>query len=250
MAEQSRQPGMSRRSLVLLLAFVLPALAFLLMLGNWQVNRLQWKESLIATIENRMNEAPAPVDDIISEWRASGDVAYMPVRFEGVFDHAAEQHYLATHEGQSGWYLYTPVELADGRVLIVNRGFVPYDFKDPSNRPWTAPDGMVELIGVARNPLAQKPGSLVPDNEPQNSTWYWKDHSAMAANMDLDEAALIPFFVDVSGGSGAVTPGPVPGVTRVSLPNNHLQYAVTWFGLAAALAVVAGYFIWRSRRTP
>lgn len=241
---------MSRRSIVLLLVFAFPAFVFLIMLGNWQVNRLQWKEDLIATIESRMNGAPAPLEDILVEWRASGDVGYMPVLLAGTFDHTAEQHYLATHDGQSGWYVYTPLGLPDGRTVIVNRGFVPYDLKEPSSRPWTPPQGPLDLIGIARNPLTQKPGSLVPDNEPQNSTWYWKDLAAMADTMGLDKAALIPFFVDASGGSGAGPPGPIPGVTRVALSNNHLQYAVTWFGLAAALAIVTGYFIWRSRKRP
>ena len=250
MADRTGQAGTSGRSTLLLLVFALPAFVFLLLLGNWQVNRLEWKEGLIETIESRMNSAPVLIGDILAEWQTSGDVGYMPVRFEGTFDHGAEQHYLATHDGQSGWYVYTPVKLPDDRVVIVNRGFVPYDLKEPSSRPWTPPEGAVELIGVARNPLTRKPGSLVPDNEPQNSIWYWKDHAAMAGSMGVDEAALIPFFVDVSGGRGAGTPGPVPGVTRVALPNNHLQYAVTWFGLAAALAIVTGYFIWRSRKRP
>ncbi|WP_136660365.1 SURF1 family protein [Nitratireductor sp. XY-223] len=236
------------RSVALLLAFVLPVFVMLLLLGNWQLHRLAWKQGLIATIETRMARAPQTLDEVRAEWEQSGDVEYLPVRADGVFRHAAEQHFLATHEGQSGWYVYTPFELADGRVVIVNRGFVAYDLKDPARRTWQPIEGPVAITGFARNPLSEKPGRLVPDNVPADRVWYWKDFSGMARAMGLQEAALVPFFVDVSTTDGEVAAGPVGGVTRVSLPNNHLQYAVTWFGLAAALLVVSGFFLWRRLR--
>ncbi|WP_419913599.1 SURF1 family protein [Hoeflea sp.] len=250
MADQVRTDGdkpipSRRRSVAVLLAFVLPALALLLLLGNWQLNRLAWKEGLLSTIETRMNRSPEILDQVVAEWDESGDVDYLPVRATGVFRHSAEQHFLATHEGQSGWYVYTPLVLDDGRIIIVNRGFVGYDMKDPARRSWQPLTEQVSLTGFARNPLSRKPGRLVPDNEPANRTWYWKDFSAMARAMGLDDENLMPFFVDVATTNGNVVAGPVGGVTRVSLPNNHLQYAVTWFGLAAALIVVTGVLLWR-----
>ncbi|MDA4844815.1 SURF1 family protein [Hoeflea poritis] len=246
-APEAAAPGRGR-SVAVVLAFALPALAFLLLLGNWQLNRLAWKEGLLATIEERMVRSPEPVDAVLAEWERSGDVDYMPMRADGVFLHEAEQHYLATHEGQSGWYIYTPLTLADGRTVLVNRGFVRYDMKDPAKRDWQPVGGQVSIVGFARNPLSEKPGRLVPDNEPANRIWYWKDFSGMADAMGLDETSLVPFFVDAATTNGATAAGPVGGVTRVSLPNNHLQYAITWFGLAAALLAVTGIYLWRLLR--
>ena len=240
-------PG-RRRSVAVVLAFVLPAFALLLLLGNWQLNRLAWKEGLLATIEERMARSAEPIGTVLAQWERSGDVDYMPVRADGVFRQEAEQHFLATHQGQSGWYVYTPLALTDGRTVIVNRGFVGYDMKDPAKRNWQPLQGQVSIAGFARNPLSKKPGRLVPDNEPADRIWYWKDFSGMADAMGLDETSLVPFFVDAATTNGAAVAGPVGGVTRVSLPNNHLQYAVTWFGLAAALLAVTGIYLWRLLR--
>jgi surfeit locus 1 family protein len=229
----------------IVIAIVMPVFAMLLLLGNWQLQRLAWKEGLLATIETRLRQAPESLDAVLAAWQQNGDVDYLPVTFEGRFLHDREQHFLATHDGQSGWYVYTPMQLSDGRMLIVNRGYVPYDLKQADKRSWQPIAGPVTIVGLARNPLDRKPGSLVPDNAPAERTWYWKDHATMAQAMALQEDLLLPFFVDVASTDGEVAAGPVGGVTRVALPNNHLQYAVTWFGLAAALAVVAGVFLWR-----
>lgn len=242
-------PQRSRRgSFLIVIALALPVLAMLLLLGNWQLQRLQWKEGLLETIETRMQRPPATLDEAVATWQETSDVDYLPVRFDGGFLNDREQFFLATYEGQSGWYVYTPLVLADGGVIIVNRGFIPYDMKDPENRNWTPVDQAVSIVGLARNPLFEKPGRLVPDNTPQDRTWYWKDFAAMSQAMGLQDEPLIPFFVDVSTTDGRVANGPIAGVTRVSLPNNHLQYAITWFGLAAALVAVAGIYLWRASR--
>lgn len=238
-AEASRRPG------PLLALCVLAAMAVLVSLGTWQVQRLQWKEALLARIEDRLDAEPAALEEIERVWNETGDVEYRPVRVSGTFDHAAEQHFLATHQGQSGWYVYTPLQLPDGRSLIVNRGFVPYDLKDPAARDWQEPAGTVEFTALARDPLFEKPGWIVPDNAPADNLWYWKDFDAMRRAMGLDSEATLPFFVDIRSVESKSNPLPVPGVTRVRLPNNHLQYAVTWYGLALALAAVAGFMFFR-----
>jgi len=223
------------------------ALVILVSLGFWQVRRLEWKEGLIATIQSRIAEKPKTLDDVVGQWSDSGDVDYQPIRLSGTFDHSREQHYLATYKGEAGWYLYTPLEIADGRIVIVNRGFVPDRLKDVSSRPWKPGTGVVGMTGLARNPLFAKPGWVVPDNDPAKNVWYWKDFPAMADAMGIDHAALVPFFVDVSTVDGDTGSGPIPGVTRIDLPNNHLQYVFTWFGLALALVVIAGYYTMRAR---
>jgi surfeit locus 1 family protein len=224
----------------------LAGLAVLIGLGTWQVNRLAWKDALLASIEQRTHAAPRPIAEIERQFSRDGDVEYWPVEATGAFLHGKERHFFATFDGQSGFFVYTPLELADGRVVFVNRGFVPYDRKDAATRAQGQVAGPVTISGLARNPLAGKPSSIVPDNEPDKNIFYWKDIRSMAKSAGVDSSGLLPFFIDAGP---AANPGglPVGGVTIVDLPNNHLQYAVTWYGLAAALAGVLGVWLWRRR---
>ncbi len=222
------------------IALILGLLAFVALvgLGTWQVERLRWKEALIATIDQRVAADPLPLEEIEAKFAALADVDYWPVKTTGVFLHAGERHFLATHDGRSGFFVYTPLHLDDGRFVFVNRGFVPYDLKDAGKRPAGQVAGNVTVTGLARNPLRAKPSFIVPDNDPAGNVFYWKDIEAFAATAGLPPGAkVLPFFIDADA---APVPGgwPVGGVTLVSLPNNHLQYAVTWYGLAAALAAV------------
>jgi surfeit locus 1 family protein len=219
----------------------------LLALGTWQVQRLHWKENLIATIEARRSAAPLTLAEIEARYQSTGDVDYTPVAATGTFRHGGERHFLATWKGQSGFFVYTPLELADGRFVFVNRGFVPYALKDPAKRPQGQVEGEVAVTGLARNALPQKPSSLVPDNDPAKNVFYWKDRDAMARSAGLRAAAeIVPVFIDAGA---APNPGgfPIGGVTLIGLPNSHLQYAVTWYGLAAALVGVLGVALWRRR---
>ncbi len=221
------------------------AFAILLGLGTWQVQRLHWKEGLIAAIDARISSRPLPLGDIERRYLETGDVDYYPVTLDGTFEHDGEQFFFATHNGQSGYYVYTPLRLDDARVVLVNRGFVPFDRREAALRAEGQVRGPVTVTGLARNPLAAKPSWAVPDNDPAANIFYWKDRDAMAANAGLDPKNILPFFVDADA---APNPGglPVGGVTIVSLPDNHLQYALTWYGLAAALAGV--FFVWVRRR--
>jgi surfeit locus 1 family protein len=218
-------------------------------LGTWQLQRLAWKEALIAAIDQRTHSTPAKLAGIERQFAGTGDVDYQPLELRGTFDHTRERHFFATHEGRSGFFVYTPLKLADGRAVFVNRGFVPYDRKEPATRPQGQLEGTIAITGLARNPLAAKPSSVLPDNEPEKNIFYWKDREGMARSAGLDPAALLPFFIDAGPGPN---PGglPVGGVTIVDLPNNHLQYAVTWYGLAAALAGVLGVWLWRRSAEP
>ena len=245
MADTATSTG-DRRIGSLFYVAVLLALALLIALGSWQVRRLQWKEGLLAAIEQRLQVTPVSLDEALAQWRETGDVDYLPIHLEGTFQHIDEQHFLATHNGQSGWYVYALLVLADGRSIVVNRGFVPYDLKDVADRPWTPVSGSVGFHGLARNPLFQKPGWLLPDNAPADQIWYWKDFPGMVEVMSQKVNDPVPFFVDLTTYDDPAIEGPVGGVTRVVFPNRHLQYAVTWFGLAAALILVASCVVWRN----
>lgn len=237
-----------RGSQILLVVLALVALGVLLMLGTWQVERLQWKNNLVATIDERIQSEPRPLSDLETRLATTGDVEYWPVTVAGEFRYEGERHFFATHDGQSGYFVYTPLELDDGRFLLVNRGFVPFDRKDPATREEGQASGWMTINGLARDRLTEKPSFLVPENDPAGNVFYWKDIDAMAATSGVGSPSdYLPFFVDAND---APNPGglPVGGVTIVSLSNNHLQYAVTWYGLAAALCGVVGVWLWRQRR--
>ena len=231
------------------LIFSIVALAMLVSLGTWQVKRLAWKEGLLATIHERINSAPRPLAALEKQFANTHDVEYWPVTVRGTFLNGSERDFYATWQGASGFNIYTPLRLDDGRFLFVNRGFVPYDLKDPSTRPAGEVKGEVTVTGLARNPLAGKPSSLVPDNDPVRNIFYWKDIKAMAATAGLPAGAtVLPFFVDAGN---APNPGglPVGGVTLIDLPNNHFQYALTWYGLAAVLAIILALKLWRWKQS-
>ncbi|MBY5554456.1 SURF1 family protein [Rhizobium leguminosarum] len=216
---------------------VLIALAILISLGTWQVERLHWKEGLIADIAARQAASPVPLADIEAMAAAGGDIEYRKVTATGRYINNKERHFFATWRGQTGFYVYTPLELADGRILFVNRGFVPYDNKEPEMRMQGQLTGEQTVTGLAREKLPGKPSWVVPDNDVAKNIFYWKDLDVMAESVGLEKASVIPFFVDADS-----TPNPaglpIGGVTQVDLPNDHLQYAFTWYGLAAVLVVV------------
>jgi surfeit locus 1 family protein len=238
----TKRPG---RRIATLLAL---AAAFLILigLGTWQVERLSWKEGLIAEIEARRTAPPISAVQAAADVAGGIDVDYRAISVTGRYDHAHERYFLATSDGAPGFYVYTPLDLADGHIVLVNRGFVPEELRDPAKRAQGQVAGEVTIAGLARAKLAQKPSFIVPENEPAKNLFFWKDLDQMAASAGLDGSKVLPFLVDAGP---APNPGgyPIGGVTQIDLPNNHLSYAVTWYGLAAALLVIAAMAARRKR---
>jgi surfeit locus 1 family protein len=224
--------------------------AILVALGTWQVQRLRWKNDLVETIAARMAAEPVPLAEVLASDQSIADQEYRRVRVEGeFFHHEAERHFLATWQGRSGFFVYTPLRLADGSYLFVNRGFVPYDRKDPQTRLDGQVEGKVSMVGLVRSAPAEKASSILPDNDPEKNVFYWKDIRGMAESVDLPaEADVLGLFVDADA-----TPNPeglpIGGVTLVDLPNRHLEYALTWYGLAAALVGVLVVWLRTRRRS-
>jgi surfeit locus 1 family protein len=236
-----------RKALVQVVGLVLATLAFvtLISLGNWQVRRLHWKEALLASVEQQLQAPPITLAE--AEALPRSEIEYRPMTVTGRFEHDRERHFFATYQGQSGYYVYTPLRLADGRAIFVNRGFVPFDMKDAATRTEGQVTGTVTVTGLARDRLDEKPSFAVPENDIGQNIFYWKDIDAMAQSTGLSAGEVVPFFVDADD---APNPGglPVGGVTRISFPNDHLQYAITWYGLAATLAIIVGLLAYRGWR--
>jgi surfeit locus 1 family protein len=228
------------------IVLVLVALAILLSLGTWQMERLAWKEGLLASIAERRAAPPADLAAIEALAKAGEDVDYRTVRITGTYINNKERHFFATHEGRTGYYVYTPLQLADGQVVLVNRGFVSFERKEPEMRKQGQLTGEQTVTGLSRAKLTEKPSWAVPDNDVAKNIFYWKDLDVMASSTGLDPARVVPFFVDADA---SPNPGgmPIGGVTQFDLPNSHLQYAMTWYGLAAALVVISGIFIFRRK---
>ena len=217
--------------------FAIPAFLVLIGLGTWQMQRLHWKEGLLAQIAERTVAAPVSLADAMARIEAGDDVEYLRVRAEGTYDHAHERTLFQTHDGQPGWHVYTPLITADGLVLMVNRGFVSLDAKDPAARPESLVSGPVTVTGLVRKPGTK--GLFSPDNNPAKNEWYWHDLAAMTAGLGHD---VYPFLLDAEAGGD---PGDVPidGTTIVNLPNKHFGYALTWYGLAGTLVLVYVPFV-------
>ena len=229
----------------LMSVLTLCCLAILIALGTWQVRRLGEKEALLATIDQRIHASPRPLE---TWFKTEPGTDYWPVIVTGHFRHESERHFFATHEGRSGYYIYTPLETAPNAFVFINRGFVPFDRKEAATRPDGQVSGLVTIEGLARATLDRKPSWAVPENAPEKNIFYWKDINAMQQSAGLPTAAIVlPLFIDAAKSATPATGLPMGGVTLIDLPNNHLQYAVTWYGLAAALAAIWGVMAWRQR---
>ena len=238
----------SNKWLWLALIFGALALVVLFALGTWQVKRLAWKEALLATIEQRTTQEQLPLADVLAKMQAGNDIEYMPITAVGYFDHANEQHFFATFDGLSGYYLYTPLMLEADLFIFVNRGFVPFDKKDPATRPESLVSLSQHVTGLARSAPAAKAGWVVPENDIAKNVFHWKDLSAMIARTGKPAEQFVPMFIDQDNNANP-TQLPVGGVTIIDLPNNHLQYAITWFGLALTLIGVLGFYVVRNRKS-
>ncbi|WP_207458590.1 SURF1 family protein [Azospirillum sp. SYSU D00513] len=216
-----------------------PAVAAMLALGTWQLNRLQWKTALQERVAQSLTAPavplPASLDDPAA-WE------FRPVTLTGRFLHDKELRVVARpRQGQVGYEIVTPFERAGGPPILVNRGFVPMDRADPTARAGGQVAGAVTVAGTVR--LPQEAGLFQPGNSPGASSWMRVDPPAMAAAVGLAEVA--PVIVELSPGQ---SPGGLPaGVEQhVELPNNHLQYAFTWYSFGATLAVI--YVLSQRRR--
>jgi surfeit locus 1 family protein len=217
-------------------------------LGIWQLQRLAWKEALIRTVAERTVAPPTPLPPR-ADWAGLRPDAYeyRHVAAAGTFDHAEEVHVYRPLVSARGPYhglgdiVLTPFHLAAGGTVIVNRGFVPNEKLDPAARTAGQVAGPVTITGLMRSP--QERNGFTPADDTARNQWFTADPVAIAGFHHIVDAA--PFVIDEDAGQA---PGGLPqgGETVLDFPNSHLQYALTWFGLAAALLGVFG--VWADRQ--
>jgi surfeit locus 1 family protein len=209
-------------------------------LGVWQTERRAWKLALIARVDARIHAPAAPLPGS-RQWPGLDAHAeeYRRVRTSGEFLNDRETLTQALTEQGAGFWVMTPLRTPQGMVLV-NRGFVPDDRRDPAARRAGQPQGPVTITGLLR--ATEPKGGFLRTNDPQAGRWYSRDVDAIARAHHLGPVA--PFFIDADA---TPNPGgyPIGGLTVVHFRNAHLVYALTWFGLAV-LSLTAAVRLLRS----
>lgn len=212
--------------------------AVLLGLGTWQVYRLQWKLDLIARVDARVHAAAvAPPGPAAWPGVTADADQYRHVEARGRFDHARETFVQAVTDDGPGFWLLTPFRTDAGFTVLVNRGFVPPERRDPARRAAGQIPDETDVSGLLR--VTEPGGAFLRRNDPAADRWYSRDVAAIRAKRGL-AGPVAPYFIDADA---AVNPGgyPIGGLTVVAFPNNHLVYALTWYALAVMLA---GALVW------
>ena len=237
-----------RAGLVVPSLFALAALVTFIGLGTWQVERKAWKEALIDALERRLSAPPtalppreqwSKLEPAADEFRrAKFSATLVPGQEALVY---ASGSALRSDVSGPGYWVFAPAQVASGGVVVVNRGFVPEGRQDPATRAAGVTTGDADLVGVMRWPESR--GAFSPQDDPGRNLWFVRDPIAIAAAKSWGEVA--PFFVELE------SPQPQSGLPRagalkVNLRNEHLQYAITWYGLALVVMVMFG--LWFSGR--
>ena len=237
------QPSPRRlRALLAMLAGCALACAGFVALGVWQVERLAWKEALLARVQHNVHADPMPAPGA-GQWGGLGhDDEYRRMQVRGRMDDRQQVLVAATTELGVGYWVLTPVRTGQGAWLFVNRGFVPSELRH--SVPPGPPDETT-VVGLLR--FSEPHGRLWQHNEPAAGRWYSRDVAAMAAARGL-QGPVAPFFLDAVAKPGAPPSWPRAGLTVLAFPNNHLAYAFTWFALAAMTAGAFVYVLRDARR--
>jgi len=211
--------------------FTVPAILLMIGLSIWQIQRLHWKEGLIAERVGRTTAAPidlpAPGSDL-------SDLEFRKVALHGAFDHAHEFYVAArSMNGNVGYWIVTPFQPDGGTAVLINRGWVPENRKLPATRQAGEMTGPVSVTGVIR--LPQKQTWFQPDNEPDRNIWFYLSPAEMAAAGHIQPRTDLYLDAGPEANPGGF---PIGGQTQINLPNDHLQYSITWALLAISLAVI------------
>jgi surfeit locus 1 family protein len=227
--------------------FTIAALAVLIALGTWQVQRLFWKEEQIDLRQERATSAAEPLPQSFPD---PAGMEFTRVRLEGRFLHGEEFYVGArTDNGRVGYHVVTPFALKDGRVVLVNRGWVPENRRDAATRAEGQLEGEVTIEGLLRTGGWKGFDFARPPNKPEERFYFWLDLPVMAQTLVEGGVSEGPVVTEVYVDAVASDiPGglPIGGQTRINLANDHLEYAITWYSFAVILAVI--YFLYSYRQ--
>ncbi|GAB4232999.1 MAG: SURF1 family protein [Kiloniellaceae bacterium] len=225
--------------------FTLPALAILIALGSWQVQRLGWKEEQIAI---RQERSQPPGMELPASFPDPEGIEFTRVTLRGEFLHDQE-FYLGsrTESGRVGIAVVTPFRLQDGRTILINRGWVPEERRDPATRAEGQLQGEVQIDALLRTDGWKGFDFVKPPNKPEERFYFWLDLPAMARTLKgggVDDPIIEEVYADAVA---TEIPGglPIGGQTRIQLKNDHLEYAITWYSFAVILAVIYVLFHYR-----
>jgi surfeit locus 1 family protein len=211
-------------------------IAILLGLGVWQLQRRDWKLGLVARIEARVTAPPVALADVVARNTSTGDIEYTRVSVTGTYLPGLERWLYAPSEQGPGFDLFAPLVTPDRKLVLINRGFLPDDAATGTRLPPKTPTGKVTVTGLVRTEGPRSWFALPPDLA--RAEYYWPDYRGMAASLPTDRVAgldVLPFAVDAHAEVGREGVWPRLGTTNLVIPNRHLEYALTWFGLAATL---------------
>ena len=255
----------------LLILCCLSGVLVLVGLGSWQVQRLFWKQDLMAVRQDSLGANPVSLRDVEAGIENGFDVDFLRVTAEGYYRHDLERFVYDLRDGRIGWRVVTPLVVPGELIVLIDRGFVLDEDRDVRKRletttiaalspellkqgsaSWPAP---VQVTGHVRLHAHDK-GWFTPANDARNNRWYSYDLEALSRSLPEDTgfvppdgyAAFVPVFIQVEPGGEPETGEKLkPVALDAKLPNNHLQYAITWYALAVALTVI-GLLVLRSRR--
>ncbi|XP_004347273.1 hypothetical protein CAOG_04526 [Capsaspora owczarzaki ATCC 30864] len=220
---------------------VLPAITF--GLGVWQVQRLKWKEGIVAEMEAKQQATPQPFDLSLAQEDTLDQYAYSRFNVKGSFDHEREiyigprRETNAPPQSDLGFQVVTAFKMSDtGKWVLINRGWVPREKELPQARPETLIVGEQQMTAVLR-PIEKKSKFIKLDGS-GSKRMIVADIPRMAQILDTE-----PVMLDVTADNWRFGTLPIPGQTRVTVRNEHMQYALTWFTLTAAM----GLMFWKAR---
>jgi len=242
-----------RRGVAGFAIFTLLMLALFVGLGVWQLQRRTEKHALIVALTERLAGAPAALPPA-SQWSALTPARdeFRRVRFAAAYEHAPDAMVYSSGSAirgdisGPGTWAFLPARLADGETVVIDAGFVSNTMQERGQQDRAVSRLVtgepVTLTGYLRFP--EKAGVLTPAENLTKRLWFTRDHLAMARMLGWDEVA--PFYIDLEAPAPA-SGVPKPGPLEVHLKDDHMQYAITWFGLAGAV-VIAFAVWWRAQR--
>lgn len=203
-------------------------------LGTWQVQRLAWKQGLIAEIASARQENPFTNVTLPSEEATLKEKNFWPVKLTGTWDHSIEYHLAPRYyKSQLGYHLVQPLILPDKRVVLVNRGWVPAAKKDIGTRPHSIGVGKETVTGMLRYGNERNP--FTPENQKEKNVWFGRDVQEMAAFYDVKQ--VLPAMVDQVGEQDSKKL-PIPSDGTIHLRNDHGSYIITWYGITLGVLII------------